>query len=704
MLPVHVPLVELDAATDDEEAGRSTGAGYFANTNNAALRRAAGAASRGATKLVKSEFEGLGAAKAAAAGARSAYSASGSATAANKTSKSTSSPGAATAGAIVPPLDTAAERLGERIQQAPVQTVSAFSATVGAFSSIASTATLFVGVVLLLFVVHQLFIWFDQDPERAFDQAALLLEVAELVWDTGGILVNAYVDVANSALIPVWNGAAYYVAEPVVALTLEVFSLVFVGSSWNGLFNEAQYPYAGMDCLANAEAAQWCGRYNYYEAKLLGKGYTNDSVLFGTGTARRLSTLAGDDTFVTPEFDISNLTDALDDLTTLFIAVGAPVADVAAGVADEVMISSGKQIFDLFMTVIRSLFEVFKMLAKSGLLPVLVGVGVDYLIIFYVHWQLPIMIAVIDFISCVIDLFIPSGWGEQLRCATNKCFNGADGSSDLLLFTSVPVVINQFGKIMDATINSNTGRRFSGSAAYDFGTNIASWLVSFAPASPGIQECAHCFHCKFPEMRAIWLVVATLTSIASPSFYGEFAGNVTAECQDNGTFYALACGPRGAGAEVLPFVTWKRKFKDGYMDYDDDLVNDYAARLAERAENMDGAASYAGGLAQQAADAWFRRDTVDNPDEEAANFVYQACRIMRQSDLGSETDIGPGYSWGTPGTLGYITGEYLYASCKRHKQVAFGDSGRAVHGFLYELQACAQDKVEYALLIRTTNP
>lgn len=93
------------------------------------------------------------------------------------------------------------------------------------------------------------------------------------------------------------------------------------------------------------------------------------------------------------------------------------------------------------------------------------------------------------------------------------------------------------------------------------------------------------------------------------------------------------------------------------------------------------------------ADAWFRRDTVDNPDEEAANFMYQTCRIMRQSDLGAEKDIGPGYSWGTPGSLGYIAGEYLYASCKRQKQVAFGDSGRAVHGFLYEIAACSQDKV-----------
>ena len=38
--------------------------------------------------------------------------------------------------------------------------------------------------------------------------------------------------------------------------------------------------------------------------------------------------------------------------------------------------------------------------------------------------------------------------------------------------------------------------RFSGSFAYDFGTDIANWLTSFAPASPAVQECAACFNCK----------------------------------------------------------------------------------------------------------------------------------------------------------------------------------------------------------------
>lgn len=49
----------------------------------------------------------------------------------------------------------------------------------------------------------QLFFWLSADPERAFDDAALFLDVLEFVWDLVGLLWNALADIANSALIPV---------------------------------------------------------------------------------------------------------------------------------------------------------------------------------------------------------------------------------------------------------------------------------------------------------------------------------------------------------------------------------------------------------------------------------------------------------------------------------------------------------------------
>ena len=62
-------------------------------------------------------------------------------------------------------------------------------------------------------------------------------------------------------------------------------------------------------------------------------------------------------------------------------------------------------------------------------------------------------------IMCAVDFFFPSGWGQQLQCADANCFTGPSGMADLLIFTSVPVVIKQFGTILEVTLNSKTGRR-----------------------------------------------------------------------------------------------------------------------------------------------------------------------------------------------------------------------------------------------------
>lgn len=105
----------------------------------------------------------------------------------------------------------------------------------------------------------QIFVWIDRDPETAFDRGALLFEVAEITWDTTGVLYNSLIDIVNAGVIPLWNSAAYYVAEPLIVLILEIFSLVFTKKHWQGLFTEADFPYFGLDCEATAESGQWCG-------------------------------------------------------------------------------------------------------------------------------------------------------------------------------------------------------------------------------------------------------------------------------------------------------------------------------------------------------------------------------------------------------------------------------------------------------------
>jgi uncharacterized protein with PQ loop repeat len=98
----------------------------------------------------------------------------------------------------------AAAKFGSQLA-ASVGRFRIFNWVILGFTRITSAIGLSAAVVLLLFILHQLFLWVDQEPEKAFERAALLLEVVEVVWDTLGILVNAVVDVSNAALIPIWN-------------------------------------------------------------------------------------------------------------------------------------------------------------------------------------------------------------------------------------------------------------------------------------------------------------------------------------------------------------------------------------------------------------------------------------------------------------------------------------------------------------------
>ena len=163
---------------------------------------------------------------------------------------------------------------------------------------------------------------------------------------------------------------------------------------------------------------------------------------------------------------------------------------------------------------------------------------------------------------------------------------------------------------------------------------------------------------QFPELRMIWWVVAASVSIASPSSFRTFSGNVSEHCMDNSSYYAEVCGPRGGGAELLTYEQWKTAFRRGWDPYDPDLFESYAGLFAKRAYEIGGASSYTGGLLQLAADSWFLRDV--SSDEEAAPFVYHSCRLMRSSDGGAMQDIGPGYSEYADGSLSYITGGFLY--------------------------------------------
>jgi hypothetical protein len=256
------------------------------------------------------------------------------------------------------------------------------------------------------------------------------------------------------------------------------------------------------------------------------------------------------------------------------------------------------------------------------------------------------------------------------------------------MFTSVPQVTERFGAILEATLNSKTGRTFTGNAGnVDLGV---SNLDQVFPTLAG-TSCTACFVCKFPELRALWMVSAITISLLNPDNFNRFYGNVTQTCMTNGSYYDnVLCGPRGS--ETLPFRVWKVRYPHGYAQFDIDITQSYAEQMMTRGTLM---GLVAGGVeaedAIEAGEAWFLRDPTLPPEEQAARFTYSMCRLWRKSDAGAGlTDAPQRYADFAPGSIAYITSAFVLESCKRFKFEVFGGASRALHNFGLEVAMCLE--------------
>ena len=689
------------------------------------------------------------------------------------------------------------------------------SATIGVARSWAQMYQ-FVLILLLLFIIHQLFVWIDEDPDIAFERAALLFDVAEVTWDMTRILWNGAVDILNAGVIPLWNTATYYLIEPTITLLLEVFSLIFMRQHWEGLLTEKDFPYNGLDCTATAESAAWCGRYSFYKKELEAPerapafadesaSFTRRMMLevpanltftFGLATARRLQEQSGGD-FAAPAFDSGSLTTALNELAVFLITMVPSLLDIAFGILGSIIKTCFSILMDAFFLLLKSVMMVLKMLVKSGMLTVVVTIGVDFAIIakrsdsnpsththththpnlytvqclsgscpfhevgivlaqFLTEIALPGLFAVIDTLMCILDYFKPSGWNDQLLCVELTCFKGPDASADLMTFFSLPIVIGRFTSIMDATLNSRTGKRFftapknsaisskgrvrnpvSGETVdnnepetaamanpmYEF--DFAGAWENFIGANSA-DECSACFTCKVPELRIIWWLVASTGSLFSKSNYNTYAGNVTQNCQSNGSWYLDACGPYGM--EKLSYNQWKRNnYRAGIDRIDTRIFDSYAASIIDLNELI--GAGKDGYFAEyvQAAHQWQSVDP-DNMEERALVFVYHSCRNMRhEAEENALTYDQPHtYQDLNPNSVARTSSQFLYDTyalrnrtlartyahlrahkvtprvftalprgrCRRFKYEIFTDGGRALHGLAYQINACSDDKVK----------
>ena len=108
----------------------------------------------------------------------------------------------------------------------------------------------------------------------------------------------------------------------------------------------------------------------------------------------------------------------------------------------------------------KGVLGAMRWLIKSGLFTTIVNIGVEFLVIILTELMIPLIFAAVDLLVCVLDLFKPSGWQVQFDCVEEGGCLFAAATSDLLVFTSIPLALNVFVNILEATMNSNTAKRF----------------------------------------------------------------------------------------------------------------------------------------------------------------------------------------------------------------------------------------------------
>ena len=576
-----------------------------------------------------------------------------------------------------------------KAQSLPLK-LAAFSTALRLFNSAFNFVLRISGVLLAVFLIHQLFFWLSKDPEKAFNFAALVLDVIEIAWDLLSVFYNAIADIFNSAVTPIWNAVTFYVVEPAVTLVLEVFSLIFLRKPYTGFIKNDDFPFGGFVCdPTSVSSSTWCGRFEAYNARLAGGNSltAQNSITFGTATARRLSELSGNDDFTTPTVESEELVGSLDGLSTQSIVMGASAFDILFAILYDVFSTSAVFIFDALYTIFKTLFEIIKILIKTGLLQTLLSIGIDFLLIVTLEIAIPALRAVVDAVVCIFQLFMWDSWGEQLRCAEKKCFKGPDAAADWWMFISIPQVVERFGSILEATLNSRTGRKFTGGETIDVGVAELDAVFPSLAAS----GCTACFVCKFPELRALWFATAVSVSLLNPQKFETFYGAVTDQCMTNGSYYTnTLCGPRGA--EDLSFNRWKALYSAGYAEFDLDIVQSYAGLMLKRSEQMGGAAAgEAAALAHEAGHAWFYRNQALPEREQAAQFTYLMCRAWRRSDAGQMLNDAPQrFDDFSSGSIAHITSSWAYESCKRTKFEVFGDVSRSIHNFALEVSMCLE--------------
>ena len=562
--------------------------------------------------------------------------------------------------------------------------------------------------IISVFVVHSVALWGSSDPEKAFHRTRELVGYGSTGWNTIAQLLNMVLYLFTM-WVPGYNMLAKHYIEPIIWIVVDVLSLVFAHRHYNGIVSEDQVPFLGHYCGGNpdgsamdAKTAKWCSfttietwgaELNLVSSSDSANTLGNDTTLFfSTAHVRRLAELAGNDNAegasLFPVLHLGPVVDAVSELAGVQTMIFAAYYDIVMHVAYTILSETAVMLWNLFQIALRAFTTAVMAVVRSGALVTILKIGIDLLVMLVVYVAIPLLMAIIDFFMCVVNLAQPSTWAVQLSCVERVCFkqDGHPGLEIFTTFTSIPIIARVVNEAVQALLNPQTGRRFGEAAG---GAPDVPDMDDGSRSTAGGQTCGGCFTCRIPEMRAVWLLVASTYGCIQDET--RFAGRVEDACADGGSWYIDACGPRNG--PYLTFHQWHSTYTE-HQHFDAGRVSHYASLFHTLAvDDAGGASAY---TAQFVADAWKLRNVVDSGESTtaAAPFYRAVCAAMRLEF--PDLDVGPGHAISNhtnPGSLGYLAGGFLYESCKAERfQLCSNPFAQGVVDSWYEVSNCMFDK------------
>ena len=140
--------------------------------------------------------------------------------------------------------------------------------------------------------------------------------------------------------------------------------------------------------------------------------------------------------------------------------------------------------------------------------------SVGFVVVVVLDVVVPWVELVVGLVMCGIDLLDVDGWDAQLRCAHERCFEGAGPwGHDVVAFFDYFAILDFFYKlIMDLV---NYGRSLFSKPPLQLSAS-KPWGRTEAQALNNSRACSKCFKCKVSEGRLVSYLVMALASCLDP--------------------------------------------------------------------------------------------------------------------------------------------------------------------------------------------